>query len=294
MARVLMSLLSMGLTIASVAAQVTGDTKAIALIQQARAALGGDSRLAAVHTLSCSGAFTRELDDRQLAGDLTIALQLPDKLLRTESMRAMGDFTVVSAVGINGDTLLRDQHAVNAPPGAMIRMGPPPTGEAEAQALRNARADMARTVFAFLLTSTPSLPVELSYAGEAEAADGRADVIDARGPGSFSVRLFLDRSTHRPLMLAYKGAAPQMRIVMQRGGPPPAGGHGDADRGGIGTAATPQIVDINLYLDDYKSVDGVWLPHHVSRSIDGKPAEEWTFSSFKVNPAFKPDTFAAR
>jgi hypothetical protein len=294
MARVLMSLLSVGLTIASVAAQVTGDTKAMALIQQARAALGGDSRLAAVHALSCSGTFTRELDDRQLAGDLTIALQLPDKLLRTESMRAMGDFTVVSAVGINGDTLLREQHAVNAPPGAMIRMGPPPTGDAEAQALRNARADMARTVFAFLLTSTPALPVELSYAGEAEAADGRADVIDARGPGSLSVRLFLDRSTHRPLMLAYRGAAPQMRIMMQRGGPPPAGGHGDADRGGIGTPATPQIVDINLYLDDYKSVDGVWLPHHVSRSVDGKPAEEWTFSSFKVNPAFKPDTFAAR
>jgi len=294
MFRLLMSLLSVGLTIATVAAQVVGDTKATALLQQARAALGGDGRLAAVHALSCSGTFTRELDDRQLSGDLTIALEMPDKLLRTESMRPMGDFTIVSAVGLNGDALLRDQHAVNAPPGAMIRMPPPPTGDAEAQALRNARADMARTVLAFLLTSTPSFPLELSYAGEAEAADGRADVIDARGSGSFSVRLFLDRSTHRPLMLAYRGAAPQMRIVAQRGGPPAAGGPGDAGRGGIEPPTTPHIVDINLYLDDYKPVDGVWLPHHVSRSIDGKPAEEWTLSSFKVNPAFKPETFSTK
>jgi len=295
MLRVLMSLLSVGLTIASLAAQAAGDAKAADLLRQARAALGGDSRLAAVRALSCSGTYTRALDDRQLSGDLTIALQLPDKLLRTESMRPMGDFTVITAVGINGDVLLRDQHTVNAPAGAMIRMGPVPTGDAAVQALRNARADLARTVFALLLTTTPSLPVELSYAGEAEAADGRADVVDAKGPGSFAMRLFIDKSTHRPLMMTYKGVSPQMRILTQRGGPPPsADAHGDGGRGALDAPAAPEIVDIDLYLDNYKSVDGVWLPHHVSRSVGGKPAEEWIFTSVKVNPAFTPDTFAAK
>jgi hypothetical protein len=291
--RVLISLLSAGLTIATLVAQVAGDRRATELLNQARAALGGEARLAAVHSLSCSGTFTRELDDRQLAGELTIALQLPDKLLRTESMRPMGDFTVTTAVGINGDTLLRDQHTVNAPAGAMIRMPPPPTGDAATLALRNARADMARTVFAFLLAATPSLPMELSYAGEAESADGRADVIDAKGPGSFAMRLFVDKSTHRPLMLAYRGASPQMRIVTQRGGPPSPNGHGDG-RGAMDEPPAPAIVDINLFLDDYKRVDGIWLPHHVSRSIDGKPAEEWTFTSVTVNPTFKPDTFSTK
>jgi hypothetical protein len=41
-------------------------------------------------------------------------------------------------------------------------------------------------------------------------------------------------------------------------------------------------------------VDGVLLPHHLSRSIDGKPTEEMTFKTIKINPAFKPDTFTAR
>ncbi len=53
-------------------------------------------------------------------------------------------------------------------------------------------------------------------------------------------------------------------------------------------------MDITLFLDDYKSVDGVLLPHHLSRSIDGKPTEEMTFKTIKINPVFKPDTFTAR
>ena len=56
----------------------------------------------------------------------------------------------------------------------------------------------------------------------------------------------------------------------------------------------PQIVDIQLFLDDYKTVDGIQLPHHFSRSIDGKPAEEMTFKTIKINPAFKPDAFTAK
>jgi hypothetical protein len=291
MQRVLISLLSLGLTIATAVAQAAGDNRAIELLNQARTALGGDKPLAAVQTLSATGTYTREISDRQLSGELTLEIQLPDKLLRTESMSPMGDITMVTKQGINGETLLRDQHALNAPPGAMIRMSPPPTGDAAAQAVRNARADMARTTIALLLASPASLPVEFSYAGEAEAADGRADVLDVKGPGSFAVRVFLDQKSHRPLMLAYKGVAPQIRIMTQRGGPPPDGGK---DAHEMDTPTPPQIVDVNMFLDDYKRVDGIWLPHHISRSTDGKPTEEWTFTSFKVNPAFKPDTFAAK
>jgi hypothetical protein len=32
----------------------------------------------------------------------------------------------------------------------------------------------------------------------------------------------------------------------------------------------------------------------MARSIDGKPSEETTFKTIKLNPAFKPDTFAAK
>jgi hypothetical protein len=32
----------------------------------------------------------------------------------------------------------------------------------------------------------------------------------------------------------------------------------------------------------------------VARSVDGKPTEEITFKTIKVNPAFKPGTFDAK
>ena len=169
----------------------------------------------------------------------------------------MGDITVVSAQGINGEhaaarAARRERAAGRDDPDGHRRQ----KAMRQRRRLRSARADMARTVLALLLTPPAAVPIEFSYAGEAEAADGRADVIDAKGPGSFAVRLFLDKATHRPLMLAYKGVAPQMRIMTQRGGAPPAGTpdekHGEPGSGG----AAPQIVDISMFLDDYKREGG--------------------------------------
>jgi hypothetical protein len=293
--RLMVYFISLAMTIGGYAARAAGDTKAEQLMAQARASLGGEKNLSKVQGLTATGAYQRTLPDRQLSGEVTIDLQLPDKMLRTESMSPMGDITIVTEQGLNGEKLLRNQRTMNAPPGMVIRMGQPPTGDAEAQAVRNARADLARTVVAFLLTSPASLPLEFSYGGEAESDEGKADVVEAKGAGNFAARLFLDQKSHRPLMLTYRGVAPRVMIQTQQG-PPPDGGRGQHGEPAHGEAPMPppQVVDITLYLDDYKSVDGVMLPHHMARSVDGKPTEETTFKTIKINPAFKPDTFSPR
>jgi hypothetical protein len=206
----------------------------------------------------------------------------------------MGDITILIEQGLNGEKLLRSQRTLDGPPGVVVRTPPAPTGDAEAQAVRNARADLARTTLAFLLTSPASLPLEFTAGGEAESDEGKADVIEAKGPGNFAARILLDRKSHRPLMIMYRGVAP--RVTIQTQGPPLAdGGGGRSEQPhDVPAAAPPQVVDIVLYLDDYRAVDGVLLPHHMARSIDGKPAEDTTFKTIKINPAFKPDTFAAR
>jgi hypothetical protein len=277
------------------AAHAAGDTKAAELLAQARAAIGGD-KAAKVQGLSCAGTVARSIGDRQISGELTLDLQLPDKMLRTESISPMGDSAlIVTEQGLNGDTLLRSTRTLNTPPGAMIRTPPPPApgSDAEAQALRNSRAELARLAIGLLLAPPSSMPIEFSYAGEAESPDGKADVIDVKGPSSFAAKLFLDKKDHRPLMMAYRGASPRMVVQtqrVQRGTPLPEGpGHNDAQ-----APPAPDVVDISLFFDDYKSVDGVRLPHHLSRSVDGQTIEELTCKSIKVNPAFKPDTFAKK
>jgi hypothetical protein len=287
MQRLIVSLISLAMTLGAFAARAAGDPKAEQVLAQARAALGGDMNLNKVQGLTAAGIFQREMGDRQMNGEITIDLQLPDKMLRTESMRPTGDATIEMLQGVNGDQVLRHSRSIGGGPGMVFRVAPPGSGaDADAQALRNQRADMTRFALAFLLTSPSATPLDYTYGGEAEAEDGKADVVDAKGPGSFAARLFFDKKTHRPLMLSYRGAAPRMVVQTRRGdGPPPEAAPLPAQM------PPPQIVDIQLFLDDYKTVDGVLLPHHFSRSIDGKPNEEMTFKTIKINPAFKPDAF---
>lgn len=272
---------------------VLGDGRATELVAQARAALGGDKALARIQGLSATGSVQRLIGDRTVEGPMTFDLQLPNKVLRTDTISPMGDsMAVVTGQGLNGDKLLRTSRIVNAPPGAMIRTPPPPApgSDAEAQAIRNARAELARMTIALLLVAPPSFPVEYTAAGQAESPDGKADVIDVKGPNNFAARLFLDASSHRPLMLTYRGVSPRIVVQTQRGGAPPADDH---------AAPTPQapggdVVDITMFFEDYHAVDGVQLPHHITRSVDGKPTEELTFKAIRINPAFKPDTFSGQ
>jgi hypothetical protein len=297
-------LMSILLTLGSYAMRAAGDTKAAELLAQARAALGGEAKLSNVQGLSATGTYQREAGDRHMSGEITLDVLFPDKMLRTDSMSPMGDGTIVVAQGVNGEQLIRNSRTIGGGPGMVIRMASPAAGtDAEAQALRNQRAELARIAIAFLLTSPAVMPVDFSYAGEAEAEDGKADVIDAKafaaaqakGAGSFAVRLFLDKKTHVPLMLQYRGAAPRMVLQTQQvQGPPDPARLQRAEHDAAAAQPAPQIVDITMFLDDYRAVDGVRLPHHITRSIDGKPTEEWMFKTIKVNPVFKPDTFSGK
>jgi hypothetical protein len=283
------------LFVTAMAASATGaDKKADDLIAQARAALGGDKQLAKVQGLAMVGSVGRTMGDRTVTGELTIDLQLPDKMLRSDSISPMDDgVTVVQEQGFNGDTLLRFSKVVGGGPGMMIRTPPPPAAGTpeEAQQLRNSRAEFARLVVGLLLASPKTLPIEFTHGGAAESPDGRADVLDLKADGGFVAKLMLDQQSHRPLMLAYRGVSPQIRVQTQTA----QGGRGrGAEPEPAPTPPAPELVDINMFFDDYKPVDGVMLPHHISRAVDGKTTEELTFKTVTVNPPFKADTFAKK
>jgi hypothetical protein len=219
---------------------------------------------------------------------------LPDRLLRTESLSPDGGLTLVTDQGVNGDTLLRAARTFNAPPGAVIRTPPPPQrgSEAEAEAIRASKADLARLALALLLRTPATQPVTFTYAGQAEAPDGKADVLDVKAAdgGTFAAKLFLDVASHRPLMLSYRGVAPRMVVQTQRAEP----GQARARDGQIAPLPPPEVVEIQMFLDEYKPVDGIQFPHHITRAVAGEVNEEWTLSSFTTNPAFKAGTFEVR
>jgi hypothetical protein len=46
-----------------------------------------------------------------------------------------------------------------------------------------------------------------------------------------------------------------------------------------------------MYLADYKTVNGIKLPHLVTRGANGEITEEWIVKNYRINPNFRANTF---
>jgi len=272
------------------------DEKAAEVLGQVRKALGGQ-KLEKVESLAISGTYRRTLGEREMSGDLELAMQLPDKFLRMETFAFDPSNPVRRFSGFNGTMTLESSSGGGG--GMMFRMmGPPgPDGreptpeEIQQRRLRAAKRDFARLLVALTAGSTPDFPLDYSYAGVAESEDGTADVLEVKGPDEFNARLFVDQETHLPLMLMYK--EPQPRVQQMRGTPGQQPSREEIERRmkEMQAAGPPPLVDVQFFVADHEKVDGVLLPKTVRRAVDGKTVEEWQITKVQVNPAFKPDKF---
>jgi len=267
-----------------------GDSRAQQLIKQTRAALGGEEALKSVRSLTLSGKLRRY--DR--SGELKILFLLPDKFKKSETMGLIADIELTLTNTLNGSEVWTDSRTEGGA-GARVNSrqvdqgGGAQNPAARAQLMRQ---EFARDMIALLLASPPSVPVEFTYAGQAEAKDGRADVLDVKGPDGFSARLYLDQTTHRPLLMQYKGVVPRVSVNTTT----QAGGREDVDkilkdaRTKQGPGAR-QEGDLETHFSDYRAVDGIMLPHRITKSANGKLSEEWDIKKYKVNPPLSAGDF---
>ena len=51
-------------------------------------------------------------------------------------------------------------------------------------------------------------------------------------------------------------------------------------------------VDYTIYFEEWRSVDGIKVPHKLRRAMAGTTTEEWTVNKVKVNPKVDPKRFA--
>ena len=297
----------------------TADARASTLRAQARDALGGESALASVHGLSLQGHFhrlpppdsgagdaaqpSRGPFGRDAAGDLDVDVALPDKMRRQESISVAGGPSFTMIMGLSGARAWMGMEGAAGGRGFGGGRGGGPRGEAEARSSADRKAmeeerraamgrrlqgELARLQLALL--ADPGDGASVTYAGPAESPDGRADVLDVTSASGTRARLFLDATTHVPLMVTYQETMPARRFRR----PMPADG---VDRPETPAPvarpsdAAPRTVDVTLFLSDRRTVDGLQLPYHVSRAVNGNVVEEWDVTRWRVNPAFKPERF---
>jgi hypothetical protein len=268
-----------------------GGDAAARVMSEARAAMGGDAKLAAIKTFIVTGRTSQVRGDNLVPIEFEMQAELPDKFARRDEFPAQDAGPTVT--GFNGERFI--QSPAPQPPPARPGGPPPPTPQQlEAQArvqLANTKQEFARLMLGLFAASYPTHPLTFAYVGQAEAPQGRADVVDVKGPGTFAARLFIDAKTHLPIMLSWqgqpaRGRGPGAPPGAAREGAPPAGG-----RPGGPPAGGPPPVENRLYFAEYRSFDGLQLPTRVRRAVAGDTTEETTFDRFRINARVDPRRF---
>jgi hypothetical protein len=248
----------------------------------------------------------------QSTGKIEIDLDFPDRYLRSD-IGSTG-FAMTRTEGFDGTRPFIE--LVPNSPGMTVRADNPAADPTRAKlALRRSRTELARLLIGLTGASQPGFPVTFSYGGQAESPDGKADIIDVAGPEDFTLRLFVDVETHLPLMMSFLEPEPRMvtrtmtRNDGQRGTGPVSVTAPGASPAGAVPGLTPEqqaeldkerkaaqeapvkMVEQQLFFSDHRQVDGMQLPHRITRGTGGTTTEEWDITSYKINPAFKADRF---
>lgn len=259
-----------------------GDARASEVVRQARAALGGEAMLKEVRGFTLGGSFRRQGGGQEQSGRIELAALLPDKFKTTETMRLIADISLTMVRAVNGDQVWTDSRTGASNAQVMTVRKNNNAQQSQADQLRDMRAEFARMTLALFLTPPDGFPVQLTYAGEAEAGDVRADVLDAKGPDGFAARIFIDRKTHLPLMLSYRGVA--FRTNMTRASGQSMSDVDKAVKEAKDKPTARRESEIQLHFSNYRDAGGVMLPHLITRTVDDQPYEEWEVSKFKLNP----------
>jgi hypothetical protein len=299
-----------------------------AVLAAAREALGGEKRLAAIKTVLATGRTRQVRGDNLVPIEFEIAVELPDKYVRKDEIPAQE--SGVTSLGFNGDELIQ----LPPPPAPPAGAGAGAPNPAQLEVVRKARVmtikqDFTRLMLGLFAGTVSSFPLTFTYVAQAEAPQGKADVVEAKGPGNFTARLFVNADTHLPIMVTWQAAGRGM--PPGRGGPPgpgsvppgpgvntppqsgaaappatpstaappvPAGGAAPppgspAPAAGRGGAGQPPVEN-RLYFAEYRETDGLQLPYRIRRATGSDTTEETTFDRIKINGKVDPRKFEVR
>lgn len=270
-----------------------GDDKkmdAAQLLALTRAALGGEAKLNEVKSLTASARMRRQTQNQDQSGTISLDFLLPDKFKRTETLSLIAGIEVTLIRALNGEQVWTDSRSSAS--NAQVMVSRPDAPNASATQLQDLRSEFSRYVLALLMTAPESLAAQFTYAGEAEAPDGRADVLDVKGANNFAMRLFIDKKTHLPLMLNYRGVPPRSSTSSSAAGSVSAEDLDKIIKDAQAKAAARKEAEITMNFSDYRSFNGINLPRLITRSVGGQTIEEWQSIQYKINPTdLKPQKF---
>ena len=274
-----------------------------AVLAAARQALGGEKKLAAVKSFTATGRTRQVRGDNLVPIEFELFVELPDKYFKKDEIPAQE--TGASGSGFNGEDLL------------VIRTAPAAAGPREEAADDHVEAGLHEARARHVRGIVCGVSLTFTYVGQAEAPQGKADVLDAKGPDNFTLRYFINTETHLPVMVTWKGPLPGRggrpggpgmppgAAGPGRGAPPrrrrpprwsdtaarcgATGGRGAARR--RGAAGTTRVARLLRRLSRRRRHA---VPVQAAPRDGADTTEETTFDRFRINPKIDPKKFEVR
>lgn len=315
--------IGLGGLINQVGARFKSDERALALIAQARQAIGGDAAIKNVRSLTIVGRSTQTFNFSGTAkteeGDLEINMQLPNQFSRStkygKETGAEGESFVRKDVNVvimhkDGETanLTDDGDSKNGQKKFVIikkdddRKSELPVASENVRKIivdkdvkfsggAHQQNELFRTAFALLLTAPDGSDVSYTYAGEGDVDGNSCDIIQAQPANSSAIKLYLDKSSHLPLMMSYQGMKP-MEFRMERDN-----AKGDVANKDVkvfvrkSDASEAATQEFQIKFSDFRSVGGVQLPYKWIQTANGQSDQTVDVVNYDVNPANIADKF---
>jgi hypothetical protein len=330
--------IGLGSLVDKVAAKFKSDERALAIIAQARQAIGGDAAIKNVRSMTIYGnaaqTITIDGSTRTEQGNLEIAFQLPgqfSKMLKIGKPPegANGELrreTKVIITTKDDDKTLSSQNGDDGRKKVLIvKNGDEDktvTGEYQINGGGNKRIvqqgvmiggshlrqnELFRTTFALLLSAPEGLDTSYNYAGESSVDGNNCDVILAQSGGA-AFKLFIDQSSHLPLMMSYQGSIPIMfklnkadvaagddgktkSFIISKDGVQNEINDGNVKIFTRKLDAPEANAEYQVKFSDYRSVGGVQLPYKWTQTVNGQPDQNVDVVSYEINPANIADKF---
>ncbi len=285
--------IGIGGIIEHVGASFKSDEKALALIKQARQAIGGDIEIQKVKSLTIIGKTTKTFDfdgsNKAEQGDLEINLQMPDKfqkLIKTGTTDSSNnenkevDVVIVRKGG--GEAERTAKNSGDADKNIEVIIDDKSTLEKSNEGEKMRHNELLRTTLFLLLTAPEGVDVAYNSGGEGDVDGLACDIVDATSNGE-TFKLYLDKSSHLPKMMRYQGFQPIFMKFTK-----------DADKVGDNKTEIkvfdkkldkPETAQFEVKFSDYRSVNGLRLPFKWTQTMAKKSDEISEISSFEVNPA---------
>lgn len=307
----------------------TADAKARAqeVLKQARAAIWDETKSKPLKSLSITANVHRPRGSREIVNETTIDILLPDKFLRVDVYNYGIGAELSSIQAINGTRTWSDLRlSSGGTPGSGGGVSPPPPGPPGNENGRSPEqvftggggapdggmmiqfyqapeAEIDRMMLTWLLIAPATLSAEFAHAGETKVGDKTADIIEVTTPGDFKTKLYISRDTHQVLMLSHTVKVPRLNLARGQQG------RNQANRQQMtqeerekrakeiqealakATEADMREVEIRWLISDYRNVNGINLPHQITKSVGGQPFDRVEIKNIKVNPALKADKF---